>query len=126
MSAMDQYDDRAENLWKDAYKDDPAFAHGEAPAAKVISFFCKRKPNDPEVNTSKQTIKSVDFDILCNIGWCRFHLDRTLKYKRKWYGEQDIYKFVALQDYISQCENGNFSKCLLSKQEFASIAPKRK
>lgn len=124
--SMAKYEDRRENLWKEAYKNDPAFEHGDSPAAKVISFFCKRRANEPEVDITKQTIKSVDFSIVCDVEWVSFHLNRTLKYKRKWYGDVDIYKFVALQNYVDQCTDGNFSKCLLSKQEYMSIKPKKK
>jgi len=123
--SMDNYEKFREVGWK-CYFDDPAFEYGDTPIAKVHSFFCKRRANEPEVDITKQTVKSVDFDIVCDVEWCRFHLDRTLRYKKKWYGNQDIYKFVALQDYISQCENGNFSKCLLSKQEYMSIKPNKK
>lgn len=120
------YEERRNNLWKDAYKDDPAFEAGNTPVAKVINFFCKRKSNEPEVDITTTTEKVIDFDIITEVHWVKFHLDRTLKYKRKWYGEQDLYKFVALQDYINQCESGGYSKCLLSKQEWAMIVPKKK
>lgn len=123
---MKDYDNRVEVGWRTFYGDDPAFEHGQSPAAKVISFFCKRRSNEPEVDITKQTIKSIDYSIICDVEWVEFHLNRTLKYKRKWYGDKDIYNFVALQNYVDQCTDGNFSKCLLSKQEYMSIKPKKK
>lgn len=122
---MLNYEYRRDNLWKEAYRNDPAFSYDDTPIADVVSFFCKRGKG-VEVDITKQTEKVIDFNIVVDVSWLEFHLDRTLRYKKKWYGDQDIYKFVVLQNYVDQCTNGDFSKCLLSKQEWASICPKKK
>ena len=126
--SMLQYEDRRENLWRDAYKGDPAFPYDDTPIAKVTNFFCKRKPNDPEINLTneKKVDKDLDFDLELNVEWVDYNLNRTLQYKRKWYGDKDIYQFVALVNYIEQCKGGGYKRCILSKQEYMMIKPNKK
>tara|TARA_R110000850_G_scaffold107837_2_gene219640 strand:- start:1916 stop:2293 length:378 start_codon:yes stop_codon:yes gene_type:complete len=124
--SMLQYEKFRDEGWK-SYFSDPAFEHGDTPKADVISYFCKRKEGEVEVDITKKPIeKIVDFEILVDVEYVKVNLNRTLRYKKKWYGEQDTYKFVALQNYLDQCLSGGYKKCLLSKQEFAMIAPKKK
>lgn len=124
--SMGQYERYREDGWK-SYFSDPAFEHGDTPVASVISYFCKRKEGEPEVDITKKPIeKVIDYEILCDVEWVKVNLNKTLRYKRKWYGEQDTYKFVALQNYLDQCIGGGYKKCLLSKQEFAMIATKKR
>lgn len=48
---MDQYDHRAEHLWREAFKDDTAFNYDDTTlSSKVISYFVERETNEPEVN----------------------------------------------------------------------------
>lgn len=123
---MDCYDHRKANLWKEAYKNDPTFSYDNTPTAKVISFFSKRKANDPEINLTKEYIeKEVDFDIIVNVQWVQHHLDRKITYTRKWY-DYNIYLLGGLQLYMDQCELGGYNKCLLSKAEYMAIKPKIK
>ena len=125
--SMERYELIRDEGYKLLWKNDRAFEHGESPTAKVISFFCKRKHGDVEVNL-KDTNKKEDisFEILIDLSTVKSRLDKTLRYKKKWYGDQDIYNFVALQNYVDQCESGGYSKCLISKKEFAMISPKKK
>ena len=122
---MKDYDNRAEVGWKTFYGADPAFEHGESPAAKVISFFCKRRANEPEVDITKQTVKSVDFDIVCDVEWVDHHLEHKLKYNRKW-TDYNIYLLGNLYLYLQQALDGGYGKMILSKQEYMSIKPKKK
>jgi hypothetical protein len=123
---MKDYDHRAEVGWKTFYGQDPAFNHGEAPTAKVISFFCKRRSDEPEVVLTYTPPESIDFDKIVDLKWARERLNKTLQYKKKWFGDDDIYKFVVLQNYLDECFQGNFNKCLLSWQELYMISPKVK
>lgn len=118
------YEERRDHGWRTLYSNDPAFIHGESPTAKVISYFCKRKTNDPEINITKQTEKVIDFTITMDVSWVQFHTERTLKYKRKW-NPYEEYKFIALINYLDQCISGGYKKCLISKQEYASIRPNK-
>jgi hypothetical protein len=122
--SMAQYEERRENLWKEAYKNDPAFYHGESPAASVISFFCKRRESDPIVDITKCTPKVVDYEIVVDIEYLRARLNHTIKYKKKW-NDHTIYTLGALQEYLDMCDAGNYKKGIISKTEFASIAGKK-
>jgi hypothetical protein len=122
--SMAQYEQRRSHLWKEAYKNDPAFPQGESPAAKVISFFCKKGHGDPIVDITKCTPKIVDYEIVVDIEYLRDRLDHTIKYKKKW-NNHTIYTLGALQEYLDMCDRGGYKKCLISKTEFASIAGKK-
>lgn len=124
---MESYEERREIGWKTFYGGDPAFEHGESPAAKVISYFCKRKTNEPEVNLvdDKEMVEeTLDYDLMVNVKWLDFHLKRVLKGKRKFYGDSDLYKYVVLQNYVDQCKKGKYTKCILSWQEMSLLKPK--
>ncbi len=123
--SMVNYEVRREDGWKDMYKNDIAFDHGESPTASVVSFFCKRRSDEPEVVLT-YTPEPVEFNKLVELRWARGRLSKTLQYKKKWFGDDDIYKFVALQSYLDECFNGGFKKCLLSWQELYMITPKVK
>jgi hypothetical protein len=126
---MESYEERRETGWKTFYGGDPAFVHGESPAAKVISYFVKRKPNEPEVNLvdDKEIVeKGVDYDLMVNVKWLDFNLKRVLRYKKKWYGDTDIYKYVVLVNYVDQCKKGKYTKCIISKQEYMLVKPQPK
>jgi hypothetical protein len=123
--SMDRYEYIRDNGWKDLYKNDRGFDHGNSPTAKVISFFCKRRANEVKVSVTKSTNKIIEFKIIKDVKWVSFHLDKTLKYKRKWYGEQDITKFAALSHYVDQCEGGGYNRCIISTQEYMMIKPKK-
>ena len=122
---MKDYDNRAEVGWRTFYGDDPAFEHGQSPAAKVVSFFCKRRANESEVDITKQTIKSVDFDIVCDVEYIAYHLDHKLKHTRKW-NDYNLALLGNLQHYLNQCVDGGYGKMILSKQEWMAIKPKKK
>jgi hypothetical protein len=125
---MKQYELIREDGWKLLYKNDPAFPYGgDYPLAKVHSYFVKRGNNEVEVDVSKSTPATTPvFDRLVSVAWVEANLNHKLKYKRKWYGDQDIYNFVVLQNYIDQCKSGNYEKCLLSSRELAMILPNKK
>ena len=126
---MESYEERRETGWKTFYGSDPTFEHGESPAAKVISYFVKRKANEPEVNLvdDKEILeKTLDYDLMVNVKWLDFNLKRVLRYKKKWYGDNDIYKYVVLVNYVDQCKKGKYTKCIISKQEYMMIKPQPK
>ncbi len=125
---MQEYEIRREDGWKDFYGKDPAFEHGQSPTANVTSFFCKRRSNEPVITGKVAEIveESVDFDTMVNVKWVEFHLNRVLKSKRTWYGDEDIYQFVVLVDYLKQCKEGNYRSCLLSWQEMYLLKPRVK
>ena len=128
--SMEQYDHRAEHLWKEAFTNDPAFSYDDTPISKkVISYFVKRKANEPEVNLvdDKEIVeKTLDYDLMVNVKWLDFNLKRVLRYKKKWYGDADIYKYVVLVDYVDQCKKGKYTKCIISKQEYMLVKPQPK
>ena len=100
--SMGQYERYREDGWK-SYFSDPAFEHGDTPVASVISYFCKRKEGEPEVDITKKPIeKVIDYEILCDVEWVKVNLNKTLR------------------------KGGGYKKCLLSKQEFAMIATKKR
>jgi len=125
---MKRYENFREN-GKRCYFADPIF-EGNAPVAKVISYFVKKSSSKTQQETPSEdkTVKVDDYTYnqKCCLKWARERLKKTLQYKRKWYGDQDIYKFVALQNYLDQCEAGGYSKCLLSWQEVYMIKEKKK
>lgn len=114
---MKQYEYFRENGWK-SYFNDPFF-EGDAPTAKVISYFTKGDRYKDAV-----PIKEVEYDLIVEATWFKERLNHTIKYKRKW-NDYDIYQLSALQEYLNQIECGNYKKALLSRGEFASIAGKK-
>lgn len=122
---MKGYESRRENLWKDAYKNDPAFSQEESPIASVINFFCKRREGDPEVDLSKSTPKEINYEIVIDTEYLRVRLDHTIRYKKKW-NDHTIYTLGALQEYLDMCMIGGYKKCIISKLEFASIAENKR
>lgn len=118
---MKKYEEFRGNGWK-CYNDDPCF-NGEAPAAKVISYFTKGNVYKPA--QEKNVEKPLDYDMICNVEWVQQRLKKTLQYKRTWYGDNDIYKFAALQNYVDQCISGGYNKCILSWQEVYMIKEKK-
>ena len=122
--SMTQYEQRRENLWREAYARDPAFPHGDSPIASVVSFFCKRREGDPIVDITKYTPKVVDYEIVVDIDYLRVRLNHTIKYKKKW-NDYTIYTLGALQEYLDMCDRGGYKKGIISKAEFASIAVKK-
>ena len=124
---MEKYEYRRENLWKDAFKGDPIFEHGDAPKSdKVISFFCKSKPSEVRIIGKVAPPPEIEFNKVVDLKWAMSRLNKTLQYKKTWYGDQDIYQYVALQNYLDQCSLGGYSKCVLSWQEVRMISPKAK
>lgn len=121
------YEKRRTELWRDAYKNAKEFEYDNYPTAKVVSFFCERKPSDPEIDITKHTPqKEVDYDRVVDVSWFKERLNKTLQYKKKWYGDVDIYNFVVLQCYLDQCINGGYTKAVLSTRELAMLLPKKK
>lgn len=126
-AAMDRYDLRKDEGWRAFYKNDPAFEHGESTTAKVTSFFCKRRSNEPEVTIPKEYIeKEVDYEYQVNVEWVSYHLKRVLKNKKKFYGNEDLYQYIVLTDYVKQCEDGRYKQCIISWQELYLLKPKSK
>ena len=128
--SMESYEERRETGWKTFYGGDPTFEHGESPAAKVISYFCKRKTNEPEVNLTNNLLlpeePCYDYEYQVEVVWMEFHLKRVLRGKKKFYGNADLYKYVVLQDYVTQCKLGGYKKALISWQELALLKPRAK
>lgn len=114
-----QYENFRENGWR-CYHNDPAFPHDDTPNAQVISYFTQGEVYKQNLS-SKQ---DITFDKVCCVKWARQRLNKTLQYKRTWYGDDDVYKFAALENYIDQCEKGGYTKCLLSWQEVYMIKEK--
>jgi hypothetical protein len=125
---VEKYEYFREEGWK-CYFNDIAFPNGDAPPAKVISYFIKsdRGKSLAEGVSEENTLKREDitFDKVCSLEWATERLNRTLQYKRKWYGDKDIYNFAVLQNYLDQCKLGGYSKCLLSWQEVYMIKDKK-
>lgn len=55
----------------------------------------------------------------------RERLEHTIRYKKKW-NNYNTYVLAALSQYVDYCEQGGYTKCILSKTEFANIAAKKK
>lgn len=124
---MKRYEHVREEGWKLLYRDDPAFERGEAPTADVISYFVKRAAHEPEVSIKSTFIEKVfDYDRNVDVSWLKERLNKTLRYKRTWYGDKDIYNFVVLQNYLDQCEQGGYTRCIISSKEMAMLLPKQK
>lgn len=126
---MISYENRRDQLWKDAYKNAIEFEHGDSPKANVVSFFCKRKENDPEINLkgglqSENPYDSITFDRLNDVSFLEERLNHVLRYTKKW-NNYNTYLCIALQEYLKQCKDGGFSKCILSVQELALLLPKK-
>ena len=128
---MDAYDHRAENLWREAYKNDPCFSYDDTPLSnKVISFFIKRKANEPEINlTNSCALREevcYNYEYQVDVSWVDSNLKRVLRNKKKFYGDVDLYKYVVLTDYVKQCKDGGYKRCILSWQEMSILKPKKK
>lgn len=128
--SMEKYEHIREEGWKLLWKNDRAFEHGEAPTAKVISFFCKRKHGEVEVCLNKD-LRPVDpyakihFDKMCEVSWLENRLNHVLRYTKSW-NDYNIYQCGVLQEYLKQCTDGGYTKCILSNQEMAMLLPKKK
>ena len=127
MKPMEKYRFIEEEGWKLLWRDCPEYKHGEAPIAKVISFFTKSSPK--KIGDVDQVIKpppEINYDKVRYVRDVDDALTKTLNRKKKFYGDQDLYKYIALQDYVNQCKMGGYDKCLLSWQEISMITPKTK
>ncbi len=123
--SMQHYEERrGENEGWKIFNNDIHFPHGESPTAKMISFFKKRRSNEPVIDLTKQTKKIIDFSIMKDVSWLAYHLDRKLKYTRKW-NDYSLAMAGNLQMYVDQCNAGRYKKCILSKQEWAFLQPKK-
>lgn len=124
---MKRYERTREEGWRLHYGNDPHFKAGEAPTADVISYFVKRKPNEPEVSVKSTFVEKVfDYDRTVDVSWLKDRFNKTLQYKRTWYGDKDIYNFVVLQNYLDQCESGGYTRCIISNKEMAMLLPNKK
>lgn len=126
MNSMDKYNKVRDEGWRLLWKDFPEFNKGEAPTAKVISFFIKSSPNKNDKDVVIKREPDVVYDKLRYVKDVDAALTKTLNRKKKFYGDQDLYKYIALQDYITQCKLGGYEKCILSWQEIRMITPKSK
>lgn len=122
---MNNYEDRRDNLWKDAFKNDKAFSHGESPTAKVISFFCKRKPDEEVVTGKVAKPKEVLYDRVVEVSWLEERLNKSIQYTRSW-SDYKLYQLGALQEYLDYVKVGGYSKALISTQELAALLPNKK
>lgn len=119
---MNRYENFRENGWK-SFNDDPIF-QGDAPTAKVISYFVKRTRIDD--NGGSDPPKEYDYDIVMSTEWLKERLDKTIQYTRKWNPSRE-YDLIVLQDYIyNQLIKGGYKKGLISKKEFAILSPNKK
>lgn len=119
---MNKYESFRENGWK-CYNDAPCF-EGDAPVAKVLSYFVKR--TRIEDNGGVDPPKEYDYDIVKDTAWLKERLDKTIQYTRKWHPQRE-YNLIVLQDYIyNQLIGGGYKKGLISKKEFAILSPNKK
>lgn len=126
LMSMEQYEERRKTLYKTAFSTDPVFEYGNYPfSSKVISFFSKRRSDDPVIDVTKCTPKVVNYEILVDTEYLRDRLNHTIKFKKKW-TEYTIYTLSALQEYLDMCDAGGYKKCILSKAEFATIADNKR
>lgn len=126
MKPMEKYNFIKEEGWKLLWRDFPEFQHGEAPIAKVISFFTKASPKKKDEVVEIKPPPEVSYDKVRYVIDVDQALTKTLNRKKKFYGDQDLYKYIALQDYVNQCKMGGYDKCILSWQEISMITPKTK
>lgn len=117
------YENFRENGWK-CYHNDPAFSPDDTPNARVISFFIKGGDWEKgDLLVSNPPTQEYTYEVTPD--WLRTNLNRVLSYTKKW-NDYKLYQCIALQNYLDQLENGGYRKGILSKQEYAMLAPKKK
>lgn len=125
MKSMEKYRLIEEEGWRLLYKDCPEFPAGETPVAKVISFFTKSSPKKKDEVVETRPPPDINYDKVRYVKDVDDALTKALNRKKKFYGDQDLYKYIALQDYVNQCKRGGYDKCILSWQEISMITPKK-
>ncbi|ATN93540.1 hypothetical protein [Pseudoalteromonas phage J2-1_QLiu-2017] len=112
------------------FADDPVFEPNDYPFPKMVSFFVKQNGKPVIVNRDVNgniiyPDTSPDFTIQVGVDWFEENLKRTIRYKKKW-TEYDKDQLGNLLLYLEQIKSNGFRAGILSKQEFAAIAPKKK
>lgn len=119
---MKKYEEYREEGYK-SYFNDPFF-EGDAPCARVISFFQKR--SNLSCNGGIDPPKEQDYCIEKSTQWLKERLDKTYQYTRKWTPHKE-YCLIVLTDYIeNQLIKGGYKKGLISGKEYAILTPNKK
>ncbi len=113
------YEEKHEKLRKDLWSPDD-----EHPV-RVVSFFCKRKSNEPEITGKVFKAHETQFELVCDVSKVIALLNAKMRYKRSW-KEHEVYDYGVLLDYLTYCQDGGYKKCLLSKKEWAILQPNKK
>lgn len=127
-----EYENRRENLWKDASYYDPKEHLYTEDGEKIhirgnnISFFQPKGKVPIKWNTNIQYKQPVaTYDVSCNVSDVITWLNAKCAKSSLW-KPYELGVYGALILYIKQCEDEGAKKCLLSKREFAMIFPKSK
>lgn len=103
--SMERYENFRENGWK-SYED----------GANVISFFVKRESNQPAISGIEFKPPETHFKHVFSVSGAITLLEYKMRYKRNYKAwEVDVYS--GLWNYLEQCRDGDYKKCLLSGKE---------
>lgn len=111
---MESYEKYREHGWK-SYED----------GANVISFFCKRESNQPEISGIEFKPPQTDFKHLFNLSEAITLLEYKMRYKRE-YSDYETTLYLGMWDYLQQCKDGGYKKCLLSGKELSILLEVKK
>lgn len=118
----ERYEKRKKDLWVLMCTND----EGDENKHRVISYFCSRTSSDPE-NIGNVVLEAPvhDYKHVMTTSEVRVLLDKKYRSKRFWENNKHMINTLSsLENYVSQAEQGNFSKVLLTSTEVACILPK--
>lgn len=117
------YEDRPKRIFKEMCSPDD-----EPNTVKVISFFCKRESNQPEVSGVVMKPPETRYELVCELNKVialledkLFTKSRTLRKSMLDLKDYQIYDYAALMHYLEQAKNEGCKRVLISKREFAMI-----
>ncbi len=117
---MQKYETFREEGWK-CYNNEPCF-EGDAPPAKVISYFVKRTRLDD--NGGSDVPKEIAFSHKCNVDWIEDRLNHVIRYGKK-SNDYTTYILAGLQLYVDEIRKGGYTAGILSGQEMGMLIPKK-
>jgi hypothetical protein len=128
LNSLPPYERKAVKLYSEMKEvDDPEGC------VKVISYFCKRELNQPEVSGRVFKAKETSFELVLPLSKVITLVNEKLLTKagtvRKNMVDMkpyEIYDWAALLHYIDQAKKDNCGNVLLSKKEYGLISPTKK
>lgn len=115
----DLYSFRTDNLWKDVKEDD------DISSVKVISYFKPRARGESEITGVVYKPPSTSYELVCDVNEVLGWLKKKYTTQRFWKPYEGVI-FAQIQHYLDQCLTEGYSRCILSKQEFAILQNKSK